>query len=449
MRTIGARKRVDEKERGDLRPRVRRFAALLAAIGAVVVAVGGCTSSGPERPNIVFVVADDLGYPYAGFMGDPIVRTPHLDRLAAGGVVFTTAYATASTCEPSLRSLLTGKEAFTRGPDSPVGKEMDPATTLPGLLGGAGYATYQAGKFWQDSFPRAGFAEGTKGDKVEGGAFEKMMGGRAGLEIGRKTMKPVFDFIDRNEDEPFFLFYAPNLPHRPWNAPKKYWKPYAAVAKQLSPSTLAYFANITWFDEGLGELMDYVDAKGLRSRTLFVYVTDNGFRQEGMDTFAPEKLDHAKDSMGDMGFRTPLIFNWPGKIPAGVVRDDIVSLLDVFPTLLDFAGVAIPGGLPGLDLRAAIEQGTPVARTELIGAVQRVRPVTVGGPPKPTAHRAYFLRTPQWHYALYPESKTEQLFDVKADPREKNDVAASHPAEVAEFKQRIERWIADDPASGG
>ena len=259
----------------------------------------------------------------------------------------------------------------------------------------------------------------------------------------------VFDFIDRHHDTPFFLFYAPNVPHRPWDAPEKYRARYAGVARQLSPSTLAYFANISWFDDGLGQLVDYVDAKGLRSRTLFVYLTDNGFRQEGMDDFAPEKLDHGKDSMGEIGFRTPLVFNWPGVVPAGVVRDDLVSLLDVFPTLLDFAGVPIPAGLPGLDLRDAISKGTPVPRTELIGAVQRVRPVTTGGPPKATARRAYFLRSPRWHYVFFPDTKSSQLFDVQADPREQRDVAPGHPAEVQKLRKRIERWIEEDPAQSG
>jgi arylsulfatase A len=451
VRSIGHRKRTGrERRRGDSRPWAGRSVILLAALAVIAGVVWGCTgSSEPSRPNIVLVIGDDHAYTHSGFMGDPIASTPNLDRLAAGGVVFTTAYATASTCEPSLRSLVTGTEPFPRGPGSPSQGEMNPATTLPGLLGRAGYASFQVGKFWMGSFARAGFTEGTKGDKLEGGSFEKFMGGRRGLEVGRTTMKPVFDFIDRNENTPFFLFYAPNLPHRPWNAPDKYRSRYAAVAKQLGPVTLSYYANISWFDDGLGQLMDYVDAKGLRSRTLFVYLSDNGFRQDPGTVFAPDKLDHAKDSMADLGFRTPLVFNWPGKVPAGVVRDDLVSLLDLFPTLLDFAGVPIPEGRPGIDLRAAIEQGTPVPRTELIGAIQRVRPVTVGGPPKPNTRRAYFLRSPRWHYALYPETKTEQLFDLQADPREQNDVAVAHPTEVDEFKKRIERWIAEDPASGG
>jgi arylsulfatase A-like enzyme len=182
---------------------------------------------------------------------------------------------------------------------------------------------------------------------------------------------------------------------------------------------------------------------------LIVYISDNGFRQGPHDTFEPDTLDKAKDSMSELGFRTPLIFNWPGHLPAGVVRPDLVSSLDLFPTLLDFAGVPIPGDRPGIDLRPALEQGTAVPRTEIIGSVQRVRPVSVDGTPRRTVRQAYFVRSPKWHYAWYPEQGTEQLFDVQSDPREQRDLARARPRETAELKALVERWKAEATPSGG
>jgi uncharacterized sulfatase len=426
----------------------------LAAVAALVVLAAACSSrpgrDEPVKPNIVLVVGDDQGYPYAGFMGDPIVKTPNLDRLAAGGVVFPTAYVTASTCEPSLRTLLTGGEPFPRFPGQPRPPGagwggMNPEETLAGLLKQQGYASFQAGKHWQDTYARAGFTEGTKDEHSTGGSFERMMGGREGLAVGRTTMQPIYDFIDRHAEEPFFLYYAPNLPHRPWNAPPKQRAKYKDVEKELTPDALGYYAGISWLDDSIGDLVAYLEKKGLRSRTLIVYLSDNGFEMGPHDTFEPDKIEKGKDSMAEIGFRTPLIFNWPGHIPKGVVRPDLVSSLDLFPTLLGFAGAPIPTSAVGLDLRPALESGTPVPRAELIGVMQKVRPVAVDRTPLPWAKRAYYIRTPQWHYLQYPEEKREQLFDIQADPREQHDLTATHPEQIEAFRKQIEAWKVASP----
>jgi uncharacterized sulfatase len=420
-------------------PAIVRAAAFVVAAVALVAAVCGLFAPpAAEPPNIVLVIGDDHGYPYSGFMGDALVQTPNLDRLAHGGVVFTTAYVTASVCEPSLRALLTGAEAERRG-DLPGSYPLDPGKTLPGLLRRQGYRSFQVGKLWQPTYARAGFDEGTKGTELQGSRNERAMGGREGLAVGRSTMAPVHDFIDRHTGGPFFLWFAPMLPHRPWTAPDGVRARYASVAQQLTPSALAYYANISRLDDAVGELVAYLDAKGLRSRTLIVYLSDNGFRQEPSDEFSPDTVDHAKGSMAEMGFRTPIIFNWPGHVPAGIVRDDLVSALDLFPTLLAYAGVAPPEKIAGIDLRPAIEGGAPVPRTELVGEMAYARPIAVGQPRTPAKH-AYFVRSAKWHYVDYPNEEQQQLFDLHADPRELHDVAAEEPALIEDFRARIERW---------
>src|SRR4029453_483079 len=119
---------------------------------------------------------------------------------------------------------------------------------------------------------------------------------------------------------------------------------------------------------------------------------------------------------------------------------DLVSSLDLFPTLLDFAGAPIPPGRVGLDLRHALESGAAVPRTELIGAMQKARPVAVDGQPQPWAKWGYYIRTPRWHYLQYPEEKREQLFDMQADPREHHDLAATHPKQIEAFRKQIGAW---------
>lgn len=416
--------------------------AMLALLGAACA----CTRprAATERPNIVMIIGDDHGYPYAGFMGNPIVKTPHLDELARGGVLFTTAYAPSSVCAPTLRALVTGHEAFPRSPGASH-RLPPPTETLPGLLAQAGYASLQAGKFWFPGYKQLGFTEGTKGDQIRGNKFDRLMGGLDGLEVGRTTMKPVYDFIDRHQSSPFLLFFAPMLPHRPWDPSEDLLGRYAPVAKQLTPSALAYYANISRLDDVVGELIGYLETKGLRSRTLIVYFSDNGFQMDPHENWDPENHEFGKDSMSEMGYRTPLVFNWPGQIPAGVVRDDLVSLNDLFPTLLDFAGVKTTRKLAGIDLRSMIEQGTPVPRTELIGTMRKVRPVNTGKRPEPKTPVAYFVRTPRWHYLWYPVLEREQLFDLEKDPRELHDVVAQFPEEKAKLRASLDRWIAEEP----
>ncbi len=429
-------------------PRERLAGSYRLLLGLVALCASSACSSPPpqgpvEHPNIVLVIGDDHGYPYYGFMGDKTVRTPNLDRLAREGTLFTTAYVTASKCEPSLRSLLTGREPFPRGdPRKPVpgAKKPGPPSqeTLPGLLAQRGYASFQAGKLWQGSFSRAGFTEGTKTGNDQGSPVQRWMGGVEGLRVGRETMQPVFDFIDRHKDGPFFLWFAPMLPHRPWDAPREIRERYAGL--ELSESARAYYANISRFDDALGELVAYIDEKGLRARTLIVYLSDNGFRQGPQDHFSPEEEHRGKGTMSEFGFRTPLIFNWPGHITAGVVRTDLVSSLDLFPTLLDYAGVPAPPDRVGMDLRTMLEKGTPVPRAALIGHMDSVRSHEEKASDKVEVSDAYFLRDSKWHYVWYPKLGNDQLYDVENDSAEQKNVLGDHPEVVAELRSKIERW---------
>ena len=166
----------------------------------------------------------------------------------------------------------------------------------------------------------------------------------------REGLEPELEFIERNIDRPFFLWFAPVLPHLPHDAPAKYRQLYA----DSRPSERGYFANISWFDDGIGRLVDRVRELGLERRTLFVYVVDNGW-----DTRAAESAEvallggpHGKMSLHELGLRTPVLLRWLGGIEPAPHRDELVSLTDVFTTLLDYAGVPAPDGRIGHSLRS-------------------------------------------------------------------------------------------------
>jgi arylsulfatase A-like enzyme len=203
---------------------MKSFSAFVLCLLLCAVACG--PEAVPRRPpNIVLIVGDDHGYRDFGFMGSEIAETPNLDRLAAGGVVFPLGYATASVCRPSLRSLLTGLHPleFKRFEQRRIrqGSEAVPKTplsemfqTLPALLAERGYASFQSGKFQEGHFENAGFTHGMT--RTTGKAGRKQ-----GIRIARETMDPVYQFIDQHREQPFFLWFAPQLPHHPHHTPPR------------------------------------------------------------------------------------------------------------------------------------------------------------------------------------------------------------------------------------
>ena len=214
-----------------------------------------------DRPNVVMIIADDQGWTDYGFMGHPVIRTPNLDRLAARSRLFTRGYVPASLCRPSLATMITGLYPHQHGitgndptlPDPKVNSmtgrkspqyaryyetlmhRIETHPTLPRLLAERGYVSFQSGKWWEGNFARGGFTEGmTHGDPARGGRH-----GDGGLKIGREGMEPVFDFVRRAkaDGKPFFLWYAPIMPHAPHNPPQRNLKPYVTLVPG-EPATL-------------------------------------------------------------------------------------------------------------------------------------------------------------------------------------------------------------------
>lgn len=413
----------------------RARAAVLAL--ALILPLSLPSAPGETRPNIVLIISDDHGFQDYGFMGGDHVRTPHLDRIASQSLLFTRGYAT-PVCSPSLATLLTGLHPHQHGITGNDLRE-DPADRtalserllrnpliLPKALGEAGYLTMQTGKLWNMSYERAGFTHGMTGPESRHGG--------AGLQIGRMGMQPIFDFIDHaaTEESPFFVWYAPFLPHDPHNPPERLLAKYRG--RGPTPEAERYYAMVEWFDETCGQLDAYLEDKGLVEDTLVIYLADNGW-----DAARGYGDTRAKLSPYEVGIRTPIFARWPGKIEADRDDETLASIIDIVPTILSVAEIETADDLPGLDLRnreamrsrqtifvqAFTHDVVDLERPELslMGAVviNRWHKLVLPGPAGPDRPHASAPTVPE-------------LFDLRADPLEGNNLAAEHPEIVERLR---------------
>ncbi|MBX9789667.1 MAG: sulfatase [Pirellulales bacterium] len=423
------------------------FGALNAAVRAA------------EPPNVVLIIADDHGWRDYGFMGHPHVHTPHLDRLAAASLAFTRGYVPSSLCSPSLASIITGQYAHVHGitcNDPPMadgqggaapakrdslafaaGREilnarMARAATIPRLLAGRGYESLQTGKWWQGDYTVGGFTHGmTHGELARGGRH-----GDEGLTIGRRSLQPIADFIAsaRDAKRPFFVWYAPMLPHQPHDAPEKYVEPYRAIA--ASETVARYWANITWFDETCGELLAMLDSGGLRDNTLVIYLADNGWIQDPQTNRSDPR---SKQSPYDGGLRTPLLVRWPAQVKPRRDEHQVVTSLDVLPTVLAAAGGNVPDQLPGINL---LDEAAVARRETIRGEVFLHTARTLADPAANLRYR--WLVASGWklivpNAANEPAAKVE-LFDLARDPDERRNLADADPERANLLHAALNAW---------
>ncbi len=389
-------------------------------------------AAAPRRPNLVLLIGDDHGWPYSGFMGHPTVQTPNLDALAAAGTTFINAQNPASICQPTLRGLLAGvhDEQWGRRRSNleqllgklPPRTEVAYYRTVPRELVRQGYLAWEGGKLWEGTFATAGFSHGLatflfpSWFRSAGDQF-----GREGWSTGT-ALAPLEEFLDEAHGQPFFLWLAPLLPHVPYDAPAEFTRLYEG---RESPQVARYFANVTWLDAVVGRVVEALERRGLRDDTLIVYLSDNG-KEPAQDMAG---VGTGKGTLYELGFRTPLVVSWPGHVPPGVVRDDLVSTLDVPATLLDYAGADAIEDLEGRSLRGAIEQGDEVGRPRLVGRYRSPHPASNG----------YWVRTPQWRYLVAADGR-EELHAIAVDPFERADVAPAHPDVVRRFRADVVAW---------
>ena len=428
-----------------------------------------------QLPNIVLIIGDDHGYPYFGFMGSKYVKTPNMDSLAKNGTVFTNGYVPDNHCRPALKSLITGllpteykrieqkiksdkmmEDSFLMMNETEKMEwvnnfeyhSLQYFETLPKLLQSKGYNSFQSGKWWEYHYDYGGFTDGmTKGwkrEKVNGrNWFQQFMGGE-GTEIGRVTNKPVFDFINKNNRDPFFIWYAPQLPHYPFDAPEKYLKLYRN--KGFSKSAEKYYANCTWFDDGVGDLMKFLKEKSLLKNTLLVYVNDNGWEQEPNQEFIDHPIrshnggDKGKLSVYDQSFRTPIIFSWPDQIPANAEKKDLIHSTDIYATILDLVNIFPPNESHGASYKNVINDKAYNIRKEIIGNSNKVRDIGQDADPMGKDEENYWIRSGQWFFRINLTNNTQALYNLREDQFCNQNLASERPNISNEMLNKISRW---------
>jgi len=434
------------------------FLLTLLGIFSAPLAIAAATAAASSaRPNIVVIISDDQGWADYGFMGHPHIATPALDQLAAQSLTFARGYSPVPVCRPSLSSIATGLYPHQHGvtgndpalPDAGVNAQTGRANpkyaryyntiienfhSRPNFIRdftSRGYRSFETGKWWEgDPVKSAGFSEamtvGTgKGDRHGG----------IGLEIGRQGLAPITQFIERAGAQPWLVWYAPMLPHAPHTPPAALLEKYLKLAP--TEPVARYWASVEWFDRTCGELLGYLDQKGLRENTIVLYATDNGWIQDPnqANRFAPR----SKLTPYEGGHRTPIMVSWPGHITPRLDREHVASTIDFWPTLAALLAVPAPASLPGLNLTDA---AAVARRTTLFGEHYTHNIADVDDPTRSLQHR-WIING--WSKLIAPDPRNlpaakSELYDLQSDPWEKTDLAAKHPDRVRELTMQLDAW---------
>ncbi len=422
-------------------------------LSALLIAAATVDAAGaPRSPNVVLIIADDQAWTDFGFMGHTEIRTPHLDRLARQSALFRRGYVPTSLCRPSLATLIsglnphqhkiTGNDPQDRNDRAAMLKHIARIPKLPGMLARNGYVSHQSGKWWEGSYRQGGFTAGmTHGDPQKGGRH-----GDDGLRIGREGLQPVFDFIDANREKPFFVWYAPMMPHAPHNPPKQLLARYAIDGRPIEVAR--YYAMCEWFDETCGQLLEHLDRRGLADDTLVVFAVDNGWitRTPQMPADAGWKHPFAprsKRSPYDMGIRTPIMLRLPGRIRPGVY-DTLSSSIDIAPTILHLAGVPVPQEMGGINLAVVANAEGKTERSTVFGAIFDHDVPNLDNPTAGLKFRWGIDGNMKLIVPTDPAALPE-LYNVSDDPHETRNLATRQTQAVQSLTAQINAWWSANP----
>jgi arylsulfatase len=448
------------------------------SLALVVLATLGPSVLAADKPNIVFILADDLGWRDLGCYGQTKIRTPSVDKLAAEGIRLTRAYCGNAVCAPSRCCLMTGKHpghAWVR--DNRQWKEKvqwsgqiplpENTLTLPRWLKQQGYATGAAGKWGLGAPENSGDPQKQGFDHFFGyycqahahnhyPAYVFRDGNRVALDgndgsaTGKQFTQDLFEaealsFIRAHKDQPFFLYVPFTVPHLAIQVPedslaeyrgKFEEKPYRGKAYQPHETPRAgYAAMVTRMDRSVGRIMDLLKELGLDQRTLVIFSSDNGPVGDyaGSDNvfFASRGDLHGwKGSLYEGGIRTPFVARWPGKIKAGSTSDVQTAFWDVLPTLCEVVGGSPPVGIDGISILPSLLGKEQIKTHDFL----YWEFPSYGG--QQAVHLGNWKGTRQ---NLQKGPSAIELYNLASDPNETTNIAASHPDIVKQIDTIMKR----------
>ncbi len=425
------------------------------------------TVSAADQPNIIFIMADDLGYGDLGCYGQEVIQTPNIDRLAAEGLRFTDHYAGSTVCAPARCTLMTGLHtghARVRGNDR-VPLEPDDVTVAD-VLQAAGYATGLIGKWGLGEPESTGIPNRQGFDYFFGYLNQKhahnyypeylwrqevqvrLPGNRIGPEEGVSVERVTYShdllaekalsFVERNQEKPFFLYLALTIPHANNEGSRVTGDgmevpDYGIYADEDWPNVQkGQAAMITLMDADIGRLLAKLKELELDDDTIVFFTSDNGPHREGGKGYDPDffesrgPLRGIKRDLYEGGIRVPMIARWPGKIKAGSTSDHVWAFWDVLPTLAELAGAESPKEIDGISAVPSLF-GSEAAGREQEEPEFLYWEFHEGRASKQAA------RMGKWKGVRLAPSAPIELYDLEADLGEQNDIAAQHPEIVSKI----------------
>jgi arylsulfatase A-like enzyme len=427
----------------------RSVVALIVAGSALFAVPSRADASGKsKKPNVIIILADDLGYADVGFHGCKDIPTPHIDALAKGGVRFTNGYVSGPYCSPTRAGLLTGRyqnrfgHEFNPGGGGQQGLPLS-ETTIANRLRALGYATGLVGKWHLGGIAKMqpterGFQEYFG---FLGGAhsyFPAMKG--KGILRGTNPVeekdylteafaREALAFIDKHAKEPFFLYLAFNAVHTPMDATEKHLKRFPNIA---DPQRQKYAAMLSAMDDAIGQVLVKLRERGIEEDTLIFFLSDNGGPTMVGTTIngsINRPLRGSKRQLLEGGVRVPFVIYWKGRLPAGKTYEQPVIALDIYPTILAAAGQVAPADwkLDGVNLLPYLD-----------GKIKQ--------PPHENLYWRFgeqlALRRGDWKLVQYDKTGLH-LYNLKEDIGEATNLAAKMPDKVKELKAAWDRWNAD------
>ena len=448
-----------------------------------------------NEPNIILIIADDMGYGDFGVFNDQISCTPTLDSLVDEGICLTQHYSASPVCTPARAALMTGRYSHRTGSiDTLEARGLDrlrlDETTMADVLGGAGYATGLIGKWHNGALdqryhPRSrGFQEfvGFQGGWNPFYRYRLDRNGSIEYGDGQTYLTDVFsdaaiDFIERHQREPFFLQLAYNAPHFPLEAPDDLAQKYVEMGFSLGVSLI--YAMIEVMDAGIGRIAEKLDDLGIADNTILMFTSDNGPAFGNWNGFSQTRYNYgfngSKGNTYEGGIRVPLIIRWNDGLDGGKRIGDMAHFTDWFPTLLSLAEVDAPAelALDGVDItavlrgegggnypqrcwqwnryvplgscNAAIRDGDWKLLRPRIAEAMEVSPID-------TAHDHAIKYFPERYEDIVrasapvqeiPDPPPPLLFNIAEDPFERQDLAEQNPQRVATMEAELERWFID------